>query len=78
MSITFFLLLNFFLLTKHKLISSWLNVFDLNSASKISLLGGAFLISNIFLSYIFFFLEITSFLKFNLLIILIYSNYDLF
>jgi UDP-GlcNAc:undecaprenyl-phosphate GlcNAc-1-phosphate transferase len=58
MSIIFFLLLNFFLLTKHKLISSWVNVFDLNSASKISLLGGIFLISNIFLTYIFFILEI--------------------
>ncbi len=58
MSIIFFLLLNFFLLTKHKLISSWLNVFDLNSASKISLLGGIFLISNIFLTYIFFILEV--------------------
>jgi UDP-GlcNAc:undecaprenyl-phosphate GlcNAc-1-phosphate transferase len=58
MSIIFFLLLNFFLLTKHKLISSWLNVFDLNSVSKISLLGGTFLISNIFFSYIFFFLKI--------------------
>ena len=58
MSIIFFLLLNFFLLTKHELISSWVNVFDLNSVSKISLLGGTFLISNIFLSYIFFFLEI--------------------
>jgi UDP-GlcNAc:undecaprenyl-phosphate GlcNAc-1-phosphate transferase len=58
MSIIFFLLLNFFLLTKHKLISFWLNVFDLNSASKISLLGGIFLISNIFLTHIFFILEI--------------------
>lgn len=58
MSIIFFLLLNFFLLAKHKLIASWLNVFDLNSTSKISLLGGIFLISNISLSYIFFFLEI--------------------
>lgn len=58
MSIIFFLLLNFFMLTKHKLISSWLNVFDLNSASKISLLGGIFLISNIFLTHIFFILEI--------------------
>ena len=58
MSIIFFLSLNFFLLTKHKLISSWVNDFDLNSASKISLLGGIFLISNIFLTYIFFILEI--------------------